>query len=256
VFDKDKVIQRKEQLKRHYKDNPPRRGRFVFEWNNPETKDRIKDNTIKFVEIPDGHITIVDGPEVNYPYVIGGDTKGDGSDFFAATVINNITGKRVALLHGDMDPDTYTHQVYCLGKHYNNALIGIEINFDIYPVKELQRLRYLRQFMRVVVDDKNQTKQQKYGWKTDGNTRPLIISNEIVLIRDNPELFSFVPMLDECLTFVYDDNGRPDAESGKHDDALFSDMIANQIRTQQSMTVQTEKRKQPKRQAFDSITGY
>ena len=43
-------------------------------------------------------------------------------------------------------------------------------------------------------------------------------------------------MLRECMTFVYDDNGRPDAVSGKHDDLLFSDMIANEIRTQQRFT--------------------
>ena len=41
-------------------------------------------------------------------------------------------------------------------------------------------------------------------------------------------------MLTECSTFIYDENGRPDAQSGKHDDVLMSDMIANEIRTQQT----------------------
>ncbi|MNN71264.1 hypothetical protein D3C81_1871830 [compost metagenome] len=36
---------------------------------------------------------------------------------------------------------------------------------------------------------------------------------------------------------MYDDKGRPDAESGKHDDVLISDMIANEIRQQQSFIV-------------------
>jgi hypothetical protein len=45
-------------------------------------------------------------------------------------------------------------------------------------------------------------------------------------------------MLDECLTFVKDKNGRPDAESGKHDDILMSDMIANASRSQQRFTVE------------------
>ena len=38
------------------------------------------------------------------------------------------------------------------------------------------------------------------------------------------------------MTFIYDDKGRPDAMEGKHDDMLFSDMIAEQIREQQSRT--------------------
>ena len=237
VFDRDIIIARKEYLKKLYADAPPKRGSFAFEWRNPETKDKIKDDTIIFVENPNGFIWIYEDTEKNYPYCIGGDTKGEGSDKFAATVINNVTGKRVAVLHGDMDPDTYTHQVYCLGKYYNLALIGIEINFDIYPVKELDRLRYPRQYTRIAFDDKTRKEMRKYGWKTDGNTRPMIISNETVVLRDNIELFTHIPMLDECLTFVYDTAGRPDAESGKHDDLLFSDMIANQIRTSQAMRV-------------------
>ena len=257
VFDRDIVIQHKEYLKKKYKDEPPKCGYFVFEWNSPDTKDRIKDSTVKFFDDPNGYIWIYEDVQKNYPYVIGGDTKGEGSDRFAGTVVNNVTGKRAAVLHGDLDPDTYTHQMYCLGRHYNNALIGIEINFDIYPVKELERLRYPRQYTRVIVDDKTNKEQHKNGWKTDGNTRPLIISNEIVLIRDNIELFTYIPMLDECLTFVYDDKGRPDAESGKHDDILFSDMIANQIRSQQTMSIARDDRpRSAPRSRLNQHTGW
>jgi hypothetical protein len=69
----------------------------------------------------------------------------------------------------------------------------------------------------------------------------LIISNEIVLLRDNSELFNDIDFLMECLTFVYDENGRPDARNGKHDDILFSDMIGNQIRSQQKTGIQQHK---------------
>ena len=62
----------------------------------------------------------------------------------------------------------------------------------------------------------------------------------MVLIRDNTELFTDIEMLRECLTFVYDKNMRPDAQIGKHDDLLFSDMIANQIRSQQTYELQKE----------------
>jgi hypothetical protein len=46
-------------------------------------------------------------------------------------------------------------------------------------------------------------------------------------------LFYDIDTLREMVTFVYDANGRPDAIAGKHDDLLFSDMIANEIRAQQ-----------------------
>ena len=237
VFNSNQILMRIEQLKKIYAKNPPKKGSFTFEWSNPETRDKIKDSSIKFVEGFSNSITIYEGPKNGYPYVIGGDTAGDGADAFTGTVINNATGKRVVTLHGKLDPDTYTHQMYCLGKYYNNALISIEVNFDIYAVKELERLKYRNQYKREIIDEIGHKKQYKYGWKTDGNTRPLIISNEIVLIRDNIELFTDIAMLNEAITFVYDKNGRPDAESGKHDDVLFSDMIANASRTQMRFTV-------------------
>ena len=137
VFNLEILMHRKEQLKQLYSKNPPKRGYFIFEWNDPETKDKIKDSTIEFVTSEKGYITIYEDVKKGYPYVFGGDTKGDGSDFFAGTGINNVTGKRCCTLHANLDPDTYTHQMYCLGKYYNYALLAIEINFDIYPVKEV-----------------------------------------------------------------------------------------------------------------------
>ena len=241
VFANKQVSLRIEQLKKQYKLNPPKQGSFLFEWNNPETKDKIKDSSIKFVEGFGDYVYIYEEPKVGHPYVIGGDTKGEGSDKFASTALDNSNGKRVATIHSDLAPDEYAHQTYCLGKYYNNALISIEINFDIYPVLELERLKYPNQYKRETIDSISHKEQYKHGWKTDGNTRPMIISNEIVLIRDNIDLFTHIGFLSECLTFVMDKNGRPDAESGKHDDLLFSDMIANASRTQQRMDIKEEK---------------
>ena len=234
VFNAEVIINRIAQLEALYKEQPYKHGHFDFKWANPETKDRILDESIKWVDDPRGIISIYEDKMLGVPYVVGGDTKGEGMDFFTATVLNNSTGNRCATLHGDIDPDTYAHQIYCLGKYYNTALIGIESNFDIYPIKELQRLKYFKQYTRQHFDSKGNEWLKKYGWKTDGNTRPYIISLEIELIRDHIELFNHIDMLRECITFVYDKNGRPDALSGKHDDILFSDMIANAIRGQQT----------------------
>ena len=136
----------------------------------------------------------------------------------------------------------FTHQLYCLGKYYNDALIGVEMNFNTAPIEELQRLRYPKQYVRRRYDDYKKTIEEKYGWKTDGNTRPLIIDREVDSINNHTELYSDIPTLREALTFVYDDNGRPDAIAGKHDDLLFSDMIANEIRSQQRTTKDTNSR--------------
>lgn len=241
VFDKEIVIARKEELRRMYAEKEPLRGSFLFEWNDPDTKDKIKDETIRFAPNREGFITIYEDRKDNYPYVIGGDTKGEGKDFYAGTVINNATGNRCAVIRMEAtNSKPYTHQMYCMGRYFNDALIGIEMNWNTGPIEELERLNYPLQYTRQQYDSIEKQYQKKLGWRTDGNTRPLIIDKEIALIEEHPELFNDLTMLDECLIFVYDKNNRPDAEEGKHDDVLFSDMIANEIRPQQSMSVAQE----------------
>lgn len=241
VFDKEKVIARKEYLRRLYEEQPPLRGYFSFEWNDPETQDKIKNDTIKFIPNKEGFIFIYEDVKPNYPYVIGGDTKGEGHDFYAGTVINNVTGNRCAVIRMEAtNSKPYTHQMYCLGIYYNKALIGIEMNWNTAPIEELERLNYPLQYVRQKYDNFGKPLEKKFGWKTDGNTRPLIIDKEVSLIEEHIELFNDITMLDECLTFVYDEDNRPDAEEGKHDDVLFSDMIGNEIRSQQRFTVKVD----------------
>lgn len=237
-FDNEKVSMRIEQLKKQYKIKPPRRGYFIFEWNDPDSKDKIKDSSIRFADSPNGYIYIYEEPKSGHPFVFGGDTALGGEDSFGGVGLDNSTGKRVATLHGKMAIDTYTHQMYCLGKYYNNALISIEVNADLFPVAELDRLKYHNQYKRETIDEIYHKKQYKHGFKTDGNSRPYMLSLEVVLVRDNIDLFTHIGFLSECLTFVIDKNGRPDAESGKHDDLIMSDAIANASRSQQRFTVE------------------
>ncbi len=238
VFDKEIIVQRIDYLIRLYDKKPPKRGYFIFKWNNPDTMDFIIDNTIKFVEDDQGFIRIYEDVQKGYPYVIGGDTKGEGKDFYAGTVINNITGLRVATIHNQWsNSKPYTHQMYCLGKYFNEALIGIEMNWNTAPIEELERLKYKKQYIRQRYDSISKVYEKKHGWRTDGNTRPSMIDKEVSLIESNIDLFTDITMLHEALTFIYDKDNHPDSESGKHDDLLISDMIAKEIRSQQKYDI-------------------
>lgn len=235
VFNSELLMQRKVELQELYKKTPYRQGFFKFRWNDEESKDFILNSTIEFVDSPIGMIKIYEQPKPHGFYVLGGDTAGDGSDFYAGTMIDNTTGKRCATLHGKVDADIYTWQMYCFGAYYNWAMASIEINFNIFPVVELKRLKYPHQYKREEYDRISKTYQEKFGWKTDRNTRPQIISEEQSFIKDHIDLFTDITMIEEALSFVYDENMRPDATEGKHDDMLFSDMIAQATRNQQSV---------------------
>lgn len=206
---------------------PLRRGYYVYE------DDGVKLNNIKWVDDSDGSIEIYKEPQKGYPYVIGGDTAGDGSDYFAGQVIDNVDGGQVARLRQKMDEDLYARQMFCLGKEYNNALIGLEANFSTHPIKELARLGYPNQYIRQKEDDYTGKLEPTYGFKTTSLTRPIIIGDLVRIVRESTELFKDRHTLEEMLTFVRNEKGRAEAQAGAHDDLIISLAIAYYIRTQQ-----------------------
>lgn len=208
-------------------------GSFAYEY----VHDKIIDDSIKFIDDDNGFIRIYELPMRGHPYVIGGDTAEGGVDFSAGSVRNNVTWTQAAVLRGHMDTDLYTKQMYCLGRYFNNALIGIETNFDLHPVKELQRLGYTDQYVRVSLDKYTNAPQKTFGFKTTKITRPVIIASHVALVRDSIDTFNDYATLEEMLTFVRDESGKPAAQSGHHDDMILADAIALEIRTQGRLKV-------------------
>lgn len=233
IFDKQKVSDRL-AIARQYK---PMQGYFLYD-----------DKMIsKWVNDPTGYIKIYRDVEQYHPYVIGGDTSGEGSDYFVAQVIDNSTGEQVAILRHQFDEDLFAKQIYCLGKYYNTALIGIETNFSTYPVQELQRLNYPKQYMRETEDSISHKIEKRFGFKTTTLTRPLIIAELVQIVREHTELFNDVTTLEEMLTFVRNEKGKPTAQEGAHDDCIMAMAITYYIREQQSTKVSQEQIKpQPK----------
>lgn len=238
IFDAQKVTERIAQLRDK---KPLKCGYFIFDYQN----EKIIDSSIQWVEDTDGYIKIYEDVKDGYPYVIGGDTAGEGSDNFTGQVINNVTGLQAATLKHQFDEDLYARQMYCLGKYFNYAMLSIEANFSTFPVRGLQRLGYLKQYVRETEDSYTHKPQQSYGFKTTKLTRPAAIANLVQLVREHIELFNDIDTLEEMLTFVRNEKGRAEAQEGKHDDLIMALAIAYYTREQQDMTV-TVKPKPPK----------
>ena len=228
-FNAEKISDRLTQIR-----EPKQRGSFIYDY------DGLKITNINFVASEDGFIDIFESPKTNYPYVISGDTAGEGSDYFIGQVLDNTTGKQVAKLRKQFDADEYTRQMYCLGKYYNNALIGIETNFDTYPIKELERLGYKNMFIREKEDTYTGKHEKAFGFRTDRITRPLILSMLQAIVNDHIELINDKETLEEMLVFVRNEKGRPEAQEGCHDDLVMALAIAYYIRTQQDMQVKQQ----------------
>lgn len=227
---------------------PLRRGFFAFEYEN----EKIVNESIKWINDADGYISIYEEVKPGYPYVIGGDTAGDGSDNFTGQVLDNVNGSQVAVLKHQFDEDLYTRQMYCLGRYYNEALEGIETNFSTFPVKELTRLGYWHQYNREVPDTYTGRLEKKYGFQTNKLTRPLIIAGLVQVVRENPGLFNDIATLEEMLTFVRNEKGRAEAQEGKHDDLIMGLAIAHYIRDQADIKP-TEEPQETKKKLADKL---
>lgn len=223
-FDKKNVINRINQV-----EEPKIQGFFSCYYDGLRIKGR------KFAEEDKGSIKIYKYPENHVPYVIGGDTAGEGSDFFTAQVINNITGEEVAVLKQQYDEIEYVKQVYCLGMFYNRALIGLETNFSTYPIQKLVELNYPNLYVRKKEDTYLSKYEKSFGFKTTSITRPLILANLQEIVKDEIDKINDKDTLREMLTFIVNKNGRAEAEDGYHDDLVMGLAIAYYIRPQQEM---------------------
>ncbi len=170
--------------------------------------------------------------ERGVPYVIGADTAGDGSDRFVAQVLNNVTGELVATLIMTEGEAEFARQLYCLGQYYNKALIAVEANFSTYPIMELQRLSYPRQYVRRSVDEYTHKPRESFGFRTDKLTRNVAIAALIKHVRAHSTLIWDYDTLSEMLTFVRNEDFRPEAQDGAHDDCVMALAIALQASEQ------------------------
>ena len=223
VFDTAILLKRLETIPK-----PIKTGYFIYDY------DGLRITNIKWVNDKSGYIKIYQMPNVPEftKYCIGGDTAGEGSDYFTGHVLDARTGNQVAHLKHQFDADQYTRQMYCLGVYYKNALIGIEANFDSYPIMELQRLGYPSQYAREAQDTYTGKTEKRFGFKTTSLTRPTAISRLIEIVREHCDTINDKETLEELLTIVRNEKGRIEAPQGGHDDDMMGLAIAHQIREQ------------------------
>jgi phage terminase large subunit len=232
-FNKEIIIKRLNDIEGN---KPLKRGYFSY------TLDGNTIDDIEWIDDDTGYIKIFEDVKEGHPYVLGGDTAGEGSDNFTGLVIDNSNGKQVATLKKQLDEDEYSRQMYCLGTYYNTALIGIENNYSTYPTKKLQEYGYSNMFIREIEDNIAEKIVDKFGFVTNKATRPIILSILKEVFRDNISWINDVDILREALVFVRNDKGRPEAQLGEHDDLIMGLAITYYIREQQDYTVKETKK--------------
>lgn len=171
-------------------------------------------------------------PQEGHEYVIGADVaEGIEEDYSVATVMDRDSHVTVARFRGDVEPSDFGEILDIIGRWYNRALIGCEINnHGLTTVQRLRDLGYDKLYRRERgMDERYEEYTSKLGWRTDMRTKPLMIdalSEAISLgqITDYDKIFIL-----ECMTYIRDNRGRTNAQEGQHDDTVISTAIALQL---------------------------
>lgn len=229
-FDNAIIIARREAVR----ELPYEEGEFTYKRLYDPEHERVTLTDIQWQKREGGAIKLYEKPKEGFPYVIGGDTAGDGSDYFAAHCIDNTSGKVCAALHFKYDEDKYAEQVFCMGMYFNRALVGLEVNYSTHPTRKLQDMRYPKMYVREGFDGYERKVMKKYGFNTTGSTRPVILAMLKEYMRDTPEMCTDYDTLGEMLVFCKNEQGRPEALTDEHDDLVMSLAITLGIRHQQS----------------------
>ena len=237
-FEQEKIIKRMQEVKDI---KPVMQGYFDYDYNG------LRITNIRWIEDKEGAIKIYEKPKKYYPYVLAGDTAGEGSDYFIGQVLDNTDGSQVAVLRQETDEISYTRQMYCLGMYYNKALIGIESNYSTFPIQELERIKYPKQYVRITEDKYTKKKEKSFGFKTTSISRPRILGQLQAIIKESIELLVDTETLREGLTFIKNEKGRAEAQVGYHDDLIMALAIAYDIRPQQKMKKEVQEIEQIQR---------
>jgi phage terminase large subunit len=106
-------------------------------------------------------------------------------------------------------------------------------------VERLQKLGYPNLYIREKHDTYLEGYKRAYGFSTNSATRKPLIDNlvEVMSIELGINTINDRKTLEEMLTFVRNEQGRPEAEEGAHDDHILALGIAHYTRHQQKVYI-------------------
>lgn len=231
------------QLHQEYPSSPEeafiRSGRPVFDladdWGGVQPKPPAHQGWLdgyQLVEADDGPLCVWERPKAGERYVIGADVSEGLShgDFSACHVIHSMSGVVVARWRGHVDLDEFGEIVVTLGKLYNSALIGWEVNsIGASLTQYFKRARYPNLYRRVKDDERTDLRLERLGWHTTKVTKPVAIEELRQALRDGDVVLHDETTLGELRTFVrLNDKGSMGGQP--FDDCVMSLAIAHQMR--------------------------
>lgn len=189
-------------------------------------------NRVIFMPDDDGYLSIWKHPDYESNYCIGADVA-EGlvlGDYSCAVVGDSDDFDIVAMWHGHIDPDLFGLELIKLGKYYNEAYIGVENNnHGLTTLSVLKREEYWNLFFTKTYDRVADAITKKLGWTTSLRTKPLMIDKLAEFIREMLLGIYSDFIISEMFTYIIDDKGGTNAQSGCFDDTVIACAVLLQL---------------------------
>lgn len=179
---------------------------------------------------PKGFLNVWELPNTMDSYVIGADVA-ESHDYSVAQVISKKKMEVVAQFRGKLPVDAFAKELERLAYFYNTALLGVERNNQgLAVLVVLNKLYYPNLFFKEDTNDVGESSVSKLGWTTDIRSRPVMITDLGMYIRNNDIIIHDQTTLNELMTFVRtEEKPMGEAQSGCFDDCVMSLAIAVQM---------------------------
>lgn len=163
-------------------------------------------------------------------YYIGADVAMGvrGGDYSVAQILDSKK-RQVGLWRGHIHPDYFATVLQALGFLYNTARITVESNnHGILTCTRLGKdLAYPDFWTETIYDKLDDKDTVNLGFRTTSKTKPLIIDQLRATLRDSEMELSDRTTISELMTYIVNDSGNMEAESGCHDDCVMALALAN-----------------------------
>ena len=191
--------------------------------------------------------------------VSGGEIAGERGEpaYHAIEIIHHKTRVQVAEYRSRLDPDLLAEQVLLGALLYNEPWLAIEITGSWgAPIARKLWFAYHYKFMyfRQKHDRKVERSEDRLGWNTGRDTKPILEANTTELLREESHGIRSRGLAEELATYVRLPSGKSEPEPGKYADRLMAWQIAQQVALEKP--VKRDFGSQPARPVRNRVTGW
>lgn len=169
-------------------------------------------------------------PQKDMMYTVGGDVaEGLITGDFSVGVVLDSELNVCAKWKGHIDPDLFGKELVKLATLYNEAYLAVENNnHGLTTLKSILHCDYYNIFYSKQHDRVNDILTKKIGWSTTSKTKPPLIDKLAEFVREKFFGLWDLEIVMELYSYVIDEQGKTNAQEGKHDDCVIALAIALQ----------------------------